>query len=1007
MASHPLIYCRNVLSHNSLRAYLAPVCGASPGSGEAALARSPCEVHPSQGRKFRHAATLLAAILGCAPAFGAAPLVDSFSLTPRRVPPGGTVALAVAAHDPDCAGTCASGCGQTIRADLTLWSADGGSFTDVQNGTTGSPYAAGAVWQAPAVEGTYTLRVRLSDSGSFLCGGRQTTEAQQTVLVTTSLNQPPSVDAVDAAPAQLYTGGTSLLTCAGSDPDRGDILTYSWSASAGVLEPVGPQSVRLQADRPGLVTVTCTATDPFGAHGVGATQVSVTDAFALPALSDGLRAPRRLAVDSSGSVFVVDGGELSVLSLFSGRWLARVQPAAGEGDDARPFTPTSVAVDWDDRLLIGAGDGAVLVERDGTFVRRFATGDALGAVSDVAVDTQRRRHAVLYSAAGRVEVFDDAGALVTQFGSTGDAPAQVKSPLGLAFTPEGRVVVADSGHGVLKLFELDGTLVRTMGQPGAGVGRFVRLDDVAVDGRGVIYASDAFQSWVQAFDPDGSLREVLGTYGAGRGQFMTAAGIAGADAFGVLLAASVNSSSLQVFRFQGPDPQPRLGMPAASPARLEFPAQALELRGQTLAVTLGNAGRGLLGLRGIAVSGPFTHTHDCPESLAPGATCVVRVTFRPQAPGEAEGALVLRTSGEPAELDVPLRGAAFATPVLLPDPPRLEFSDQWVGTVSKPLRVSLRNAGTLPLTVTGVAVSGDFGLASECLATLPGGAECTLEVLFAPTRAGDTLTGLLRVDSTAAGSPLLVPLEGRGVLLELDFQPASVDFGSVQPGAQAVRRVTVTNRGTDFLVLGKLLVEGESAAELTLSLDECGDRRLEVGEACHVDVRFRPEEPRGPRSARLVVPSRAPNGPGVVKLAGYSGTPEGALIFADGFESGDASAWSQAHPELEARLSFPAGEEAPRLQRARIDVRSGGRRLQRVSVANDGPQPLVLGMPWLEGAPVFALAADGCGGRALAAGHVCELTLGFASEQPGAWQAELRIPAEDGRTAVLVLEGRR
>lgn len=950
---------------------------------------------------------MLAALCACDSAFAAAPTVDSFNVHPRRLPPGGTVELAVSAHDPDCAGTCTSGCGQTIRADLTRWSADDGTFTSIDNRTTGSPYAASAIWQAPPVEGTYTLRVQLSDSGTFLCGGRQTSEAQQTVLVTTSANQPPTVDVVSAAPAQLYSGGTSLVTCAASDPDRGDTLSYSWSASAGALVPVGPRSVELQVARPGLVTVECTATDSFGAHATGDVRVSITDAFPLPALSEGLRAPRRLAVDSIGSVFVVDtGGDLAVLSLFSGRLLTRLSPSMGTGVDATPFVPTSVALDWDGRLILGGAAGAILAERDGAFVRRLEAGDPLGAVSDVAVDAPRRRHAVLYSAAGRVVVFDDAGAVVAAFGSTGDAPEQLKSPLGLAFTPEGSVVVADAGHGVLKLFELDGTLARTIGQPGAGAGRFVRLDDVAVDARGVIYASDAFQSWIQAFDPDGTLREVLGTYGSERGQFMTAAGVTAADAFGLLLAASVNSSSLQVFRFDGPDPQPRLGMPVPAPAGVAFPAQALEERGQPRTVTLTNAGRGLLGLRGAVVSGPFSYSHDCPPSLPPGAACSFRLTFRPEHAGPAAGALVVSTTAEPAELTVPLQGEAFATPVLVPDPPRLDFPDQWVGTVSKTLALTLHNAGTLPLTVTGLAVSGDFGLASECRATLPGGGACTLEIAFAPTHAGDTLTGTLRVDSTAAGPPLLLPLEGRGVLLDLDAQPASLDFGPVKPGEHAVRSLAVSNRGNDFLQLGALVLDGEQASEFTLARDGCSDRRLEAGQACRVDVVFRPAEPQGPRTARVLFPSRAPDGPDVVRLAGFSGRPRGEMIFADGFEAGDASAWSEVRPALDPRLSFPAGEAAPEPRQARLEVRAPGRKVQRLSVANDGTEPLALGVLRLEAAAVFRLAADACSGRLLAAGAACDVVVVFAPERAGEWQAELLAPAGDGRAASVMLNGR-
>ena len=43
---------------------------------------------------------------------------------------------------------CTTGCGLTIRSDLTLWSATGGTFVAEDNGATASPYSATADWQA-------------------------------------------------------------------------------------------------------------------------------------------------------------------------------------------------------------------------------------------------------------------------------------------------------------------------------------------------------------------------------------------------------------------------------------------------------------------------------------------------------------------------------------------------------------------------------------------------------------------------------------------------------------------------------------------------------------------------------------------------------------------------------------------------------------------------------------------------------------------------------------------
>ena len=82
--------------------------------------------------------------------------------------------------------------------------------------------------------------------------------------------------------------------------------------------------------------------------------------------------------------------------------------------------------------------------------------------------------------------------------------------------------------------------------------------DMRVDG--IIYASDSFQDWVAAFNPDGTPREVIGTYGEELGEFSTATGVIPAANIDRLLAASANSSSVQVF-VTSSDPVPADQLP--------------------------------------------------------------------------------------------------------------------------------------------------------------------------------------------------------------------------------------------------------------------------------------------------------------------------------------------------------------------------------------------------------------------------------------------------------------
>ncbi len=726
---------------------------------------------------FALALALMPATLGAAEA----PVVDSLIASPATVAPGESVTLTVAAHDPDCPDVCVSGCGQYVRADLTRWEADGGTFTAEDDGVSASPYSATAEWQAPVAEATYTLTVFLSDSGSFFCGGRQSTSADVTVLVTTTTNEPPAIDSLAANPTQLFPGGTSALECAATDPD-GDPVAYSWAADSGTVTPGAGGSAVFTAGDPALAGVTCTATDPAGAFTEETVVVSVTGAVADSSLDSALASPQRLAVDAMGEVYVADrrGGGIAVLHLGSGELIYRL-PVPGV---------SSVDVDWDGRLLVGTGAGAMVLDRAGEPVLALGSGQ----VSDVAADPVSRRWGVLYGRLGRALIYDETGAVQAELGTAGE----LKSPRGLAATPAGEWVVGDTGNGLIRVFTASGSLVRSFGGgSGGGVGEFVQLDDVAVDGAGLIYASDSFQDWVQVWSSGGTLREVLGTYGEGRGQFQTAAGIAPAGVFGRLLAASLNGSRIEVFR-TGDDPPP-VPEPAAllSATHLTFSPQAVATTSAPRAVALTNGGDAPLGVRAAGVEGDFAQTNDCGLFLDPGAACAFSVTATPPAAGPFAGVLRIDTSTGP--LVVELAGSGFVPPGVLLVPGRLDYSDQELETASEPKAVVLQNSGTQPLVIGSITASSQYSQANDCGPTLAGGGSCVIQVVFAPEQIADHILGTLTVASNAAGSPHMVALDGRGIERPEHAGPPAVvgvasggsELEACRASSQAIHQISV------------------------------------------------------------------------------------------------------------------------------------------------------------------------------------------------------------------------
>jgi len=687
---------------------------------------------------------------------------------------------------------------------------------------------------------------------------------------------PPVIHSLTADPVQVFPAGESQLMCTAFDPD-GDPLVFSWASDIGTVTPGVDGAAVFEAGDPGVATVTCTVTDTGGESSSAQVGISITSAVADRSLTVGLVAPQKVAVDSMGDVYAADrsAGGITVIHLFSGALVYRL-----------PIPEvSSVAVDWNDDLLVGTAGGAQVLDRAGALLLDLDPPQPLGQVSDVAVDPPNHRYAVLHQTAGRVVVYDEFGTPIAAFGSTGDGPQQLKSPQGLAFTPSGDLVVADSGHGLITIFDLAGSLLGSFGGLGSGVGEFVRLADVAVGPDGVIYASDAFQDWVQTFDQAGSPREVLGTYGDAIGEFKTATGVQTAGAFNRLIVASANGPSLEVFQFDGGPPPPEpLPVPSLSDTTLDFGGQPVGSLSSPLTVTLNNIGAAPLGLRHLTLEGDFTHADDCGSFLDPGEWCTLSIRFAPTVPGTHTGALQIDTSAENGLLTVELNGVGVVPPEVIeltPAPDHLHFGEVPVGSWSDPQTVSVTNTGTVTTTIDAVILSGshpgDFLLDSDlCTGTALGvGQFCDLAIVFVPTVAGDRWAEI--AIQTGAGPVFSVGLSGGGDLLFADdfesgdlsrwsastpsilitIEPAIIDFGRQELGAETAKRsVTVTNRSEQGVFLGRLSVVGDGGSAFQLVSDRCSGVWLAEGQSCEVALVFLTLE-EGPFSVGVEIPVSA------------------------------------------------------------------------------------------------------------------------------------------------------
>src|SRR5437870_2759793 len=115
-------------------------------------------------------------------------------------------------------------------------------------------------------------------------------------------------------------------------------------------------------------------------------------------------------------------------------------------------------------------------------------------------------------------------------------------------------------------------------------------------------------------------------------------------------------------------------------------------------------------------------------------------------------------------------------------PTSLDFGNQLLATTSAPMTVTLTNPGAASLTITSLAACSDFSGtstgASACPtspATLPAGANCTINVTFTPTASG-ARTGTLSLADDAGGSPQIMTLDRKSTPLNARYAAISQDF---------------------------------------------------------------------------------------------------------------------------------------------------------------------------------------------------------------------------------------
>jgi archaellum component FlaF (FlaF/FlaG flagellin family) len=199
-----------------------------------------------------------------------------------------------------------------------------------------------------------------------------------------------------------------------------------------------------------------------------------------------------------------------------------------------------------------------------------------------------------------------------------------------------------------------------------------------------------------------------------------------------------------------------------SPTSLTFPDQVVFRESKAQTITLTNTGSGILAVKNIATTLPFSQTNTCGSSVNAGASCTINVTFRPETIGTLTGAVSIMDNAPGSPQKIVLTGVG--TYIQL-SPASLNFGDQTVGTTSLPKTITLSNKGSVAVSIDSISITGtnlgDFAQTNTCGTGVAAGASCSITVTFTPSASGRR-TASVSVSDSGGGSPQSIALSGVG-----------------------------------------------------------------------------------------------------------------------------------------------------------------------------------------------------------------------------------------------------
>lgn len=215
---------------------------------------------------------------------------------------------------------------------------------------------------------------------------------------------------------------------------------------------------------------------------------------------------------------------------------------------------------------------------------------------------------------------------------------------------------------------------------------------------------------------------------------------------------------------QSPEAQLRgLGVrsPTIEPSRMNFGEVVVgDLRRKTIRLSAGSEPLTIIMIR-TRHRKEFAPSSRCPAQLAPGASCLITVQFKPLKAVRQNSVLTISFSKR-APLRVRLTGTGIEAFVEL-DPASLDFGPvSYSPPASSVKTVALTNSSSAPLTLTISSSDDQFSVEDNCPSPVAIGESCEFAVTFAPSTDGvQSATVIITGDGSRQDT---LPVTGVGVL---------------------------------------------------------------------------------------------------------------------------------------------------------------------------------------------------------------------------------------------------